>query len=454
MQVRVRLAEAELAVVRRLGAVHAHVGAADGLCHAMRVRAPLEAHRDDLAPLVRKAREKVLLPLREPVVADAAQHDDELVPAPATALILLVNSPPAPYAMPSCSKISSVHVTETNRAHGPSRQDVRYYWTSYERKDPRMEKQQLGQFAAMAECKSMQEVEEKLGLPRAESSKILMGLEAELGVPLMNHDHDGLELTSYGKILVDASTHIIVDFSRLEDSIKKEMARQETTIRAGVFAATHCFVMMPQIAIQFPEKNFVVSLCVSREVVNDLKKGRIDFAIIPHWAVKGEPLEFLGVEVEQAYLSVPFNSKLVTKDKITLDDLASEPLYLVNDIYGVTQWYEDIYAECGGDMSRVQRPDSDEYLIHMDETPRSNFSSSVMQMFTSAGADRQEIPIDADVARREIGIAYRKDHEAKLRPILDYVETNKDVLYGEHAFLPHLLNPCRINNLDVVKNEI
>ena len=317
-----------------------------------------------------------------------------------------------------------------------------------------MEKQQLGQFAAMAECKSMQEVEEKLGLPRAESSKILMGLEAELGVPLMNHDHDGLELTSYGKILVDASTHIIVDFSRLEDSIKKEMARQETTIRAGVFAATHCFVMMPQIATQFPKKNFVVSLCVSREVVNDLKKGRIDFAIIPHWAVKGEPLEFLGIEVEQAYLSVPFNSKLVTKDKITLDDLASEPLSLVNDIYGVTQWYEDIYAECGGDMSRVQRSDSDEYVLHMDDTPRSNFSSSVMQMFTSAGADRQEIPIDADVARREIGIAYRKDHEDKLRPILDYVEANKDVLYGEHAFLPHLLYPCRIDNLDVVKNEI
>ena len=90
----------------------------------------------------------------------------------------------------------------------------------------------------------------------------------------------------------------------------------------------------------------------------------------------------------------------------------------------------------------------------MDDTPRSNFSSSVMQMFTSAGADRQEIPIDADVARREIGIAYRKDHEDKLRPILDYVEANKDVLYGEHAFLPHLLYPCRIDNLDVVKNEI
>lgn len=420
----------------------------------MRVRAPLEAHRDDLALLFCKAREKVFLALRELVVADAAQHDDELVSAPATALILLVNSPPAPYAMPSCSKISSVHVAETNRYPRPLVPRCAVLLDELREEGPRMEKQQLGQFAAMAECKSMQEVEEKLGLPRAESSKILMGLEAELGVPLMNHDHDGLELTSYGKILVDASTHIIVDFSRLEDSIKKEMARQETTIRAGVFAATHCFVMMPQIAIQFPEKNFVVSLCVSREVVNDLKKGRIDFAIIPHWAVKGEPLEFLGVEVEQAYLSVPFNSKLVTKDKITLDDLASEPLYLVNDIYGVTQWYEDIYAECGGDMSRVQRPDSDEYLIHMDETPRSNFSSSVMQMFTSAGADRQEIPIDADVARREIGIAYRKDHEAKLRPILDYVETNKDVLYGEHAFLPHLLNPCRINNLDVVKNEI
>ena len=110
MRVRVRLAEAELAAVRRLGAIHAHIRASDGLFRAMRVRAPLEAHRDDLAPLFCEAREKVFLPLRELVVADAAQHDDELVSAPATALILLVNSPPTPYAMPSCSKISSVHV--------------------------------------------------------------------------------------------------------------------------------------------------------------------------------------------------------------------------------------------------------------------------------------------------------------------------------------------------------
>ena len=47
----------------------------------MRVRAPLEAHRDDLAPLFCEACEKVFLPLRELVVADAAQHDDELVSA-------------------------------------------------------------------------------------------------------------------------------------------------------------------------------------------------------------------------------------------------------------------------------------------------------------------------------------------------------------------------------------
>lgn len=82
MRVRIRLAEAELAAVRRLGAIHAHVRASDGLCHAMRVRAPLEAHRDDLAPLFCEAHEKVFLPLRELVVADAAQHDDELVSAP------------------------------------------------------------------------------------------------------------------------------------------------------------------------------------------------------------------------------------------------------------------------------------------------------------------------------------------------------------------------------------
>ena len=40
-------------------------------------------------------------------IADAA---NSAAPSPATALMLLVNSPPAPYAAPSCAKISSVHV--------------------------------------------------------------------------------------------------------------------------------------------------------------------------------------------------------------------------------------------------------------------------------------------------------------------------------------------------------
>lgn len=315
-----------------------------------------------------------------------------------------------------------------------------------------MDKAQLGKFAAMAECSSMEEVERKLGLPRPESSKVLMSLEAELGVPLMNHDHDGLELTRYGEILLKESTHMIVDFTHLEDAINKEKKRQENKVRFGMFATTHSFIVMGQLACKFPNLNFVVSVCAAKEVINDLVKNRLDIAVVPQTTVV-DGLETLPLVEEQAFLSVPYTSSLVTKDSVTLADVAGEPMSMVSDIYGLSQWYEAIYDKAGGDTARLQKVESSEFLRNMDEATRSNFSSTVMQLFGNAAANRREIPIDDPCALRQIVVAYKPENAERLKPLIDFFKENRKSLYTEIAFRPYLMNPCGFDNVESVIDE-
>ena len=257
------------------------------------------------------------------------------------------------------------------------------------------------------------------------------------------------------RILVDASTHIIVDFSRLEDSLKKEMARQEATVRAGVFAATHCFVYDAANRDAVPREEL-------RRLAVRLARGRQRPQEGPHRLCHHPALGRQGraarVPRRRGRAGLPVRPlQLQARHQGQVPRSTTSPPSRCTSSTTST-------ASRSGTRTSTQsaaatfRASSAPILTSTSSTwTRRRAATSAprsCRCSRAQSAHGQEIPIDADVARREIGIAYRKDHEAKLREILDYVEANKNVLYGEHAFLPHLLNPCRINNLDVVKNEI
>ncbi len=309
-----------------------------------------------------------------------------------------------------------------------------------------MQKEQLEQFVKLTHCKSIEDAAQRLGMPEAKVGALIATLEEELGCTLFHKKSKGLDLTGYGRVLRERCPHIILELRHLDEGLEAERRRHALSIHFGFFATTHCFVLMPQIASALEDLLFTASVQASRNIVEDMECNRVHIGIMPEHAV---PEGYASVELmeEQAYLSVPFASALSGKDRLTLDDIVSEPIYMVSDIYGVSQWYEKIYTAAGGDLSRAQRPDANEYLLGAASTPRNHFSSNVMQMFGHMGTQRLEIPIDADIARRKIVLAYQKKDAEHLAPIVDYVVENKDVLYSSHAFLPYLLHPGQARNL-------
>lgn len=313
-----------------------------------------------------------------------------------------------------------------------------------------MQKEQLEQFVKIAHCKSIDEASERTGLSKARIGALISLLEEELGHSLFHKKAKGLELTGYGRALLDRSPHIILELRRLEEALEEEQKRLSVSVYFGFFSTTHCFLLMPQVASAFPDKLFTASVQASHNIIDDMQREHVHVGVMPTASAPQECVK-VPLMTEQAYLSVPFTSSLAGKESITLADVVKEPIYMVSDIYGLSQWYESIYAKAGGDLSRAQRPAADEYLKDSNSTPRNHFSSNVMQTFGNSGAQRIEVPIDDPIARRDIALVYLPKDEKRVRSVVDYIVKNVKTLYSSHAFLPYLLHPGTQDNLTYIE---
>lgn len=313
-----------------------------------------------------------------------------------------------------------------------------------------MQKEQLEYFVQLTHCKTLAEAAERTGLPEAKIGVLIAELEEELGCTLFNRKAKGLELTGYGRVLLDRSPHVILELRRLDEALGEERKRQALSIHFGIFTTTHCFVLMPQIAAGLTDLLFTVSVQPSKSLATDLENSHVHIAVMPAGTVP-DGYESIPLYEETAYLSVPYTSKLADKDKLALADIATEPIYLVADLYGTSQWYEEIYRAAGGDLARAQRPDTGEYLQNEATTPRNHLSTSLMQIMGTSDADRIEIPIDDPVARREIRLVYKKNPSAELARVVDFVQENKEKFYTPRAFLPYFMHPANsLKNLEYV----
>ena len=312
-----------------------------------------------------------------------------------------------------------------------------------------MQKEQLEQFVKLTHCTTVEEAAERMDMPQARIGALIATLEEEIGHSLFHKKAKGLELTGYGRALAERSPHIILELRHLDEALDAEQERLARSVYFSFFSSPHCFLLMPQVASAFPDKLFTSSVQASRNIIEDMGREHVHVGIMPTQAAP-EGFEVVPLMTERAYLSVPFTSSLAGKDTLALEDIVTEPMYMASDIYGLSQWYESIYTAAGGELARVQRPAAGEYLRGANSTPRNHLSSTVMQLLGNTGAQRVEIPIEGQVAQREIALVYQKKDAGLVSDVVGYIADNTDMLYSSHAFLPYLLTPGQQDNLSYI----
>lgn len=310
-----------------------------------------------------------------------------------------------------------------------------------------MELYQLEQFVAIAECGSMAAAAERLFVSRAALSQSLKRLESELGVSLFSREHNRLEITSYGEILLDHAKKISSEVVSLHEGIDREKQLHGSLVRVGHFSLPLSHFKMPHLAQELSELTFEVEVSDAASLCEGLANGEFDLIVVPSTAkLPGDALS-VDVESERACLSVPENSRLYGRSSVKLSELVGEKLFLTDNLVGMSEWYGELAAASGVDRSDIEVVDSGRYLNTMSGNDCCHFSTDQMVNFFGLGNGRMAVEIEDDMAVRTVVAAYRRESRELVAPVIDYLRSSSRPEYGSYDIFPYLMFPGQIGNL-------
>lgn len=309
-----------------------------------------------------------------------------------------------------------------------------------------MEMHQLQQFAAIAESASMHEAAERLYLSQSTLSYNLKKLERELDCRLFDRTRSGLKLTAYGEILLRHVRRIGDDLDQLNAELEEERRRDSQRIHLGCFSLLFASFEMAQIAAELPECMFEACVAGEAELAEGLAEGRFD-AIISADASADAKCRSRSLYSEQAYLSVPKGSELAFRSRVGLEDLACLKFSIEGDLQGCSEWYRRILSDAQVPADNIDIAPFREHLKTKDALPTCNLITSFIMEYVRVNEVRAVVPIDAEVARREVRLVWRRDAEDKLAPLLKYLDKSLERLLSGNTFIPYFLFPEDADNL-------
>lgn len=150
-------------------------------------------------------------------------------------------------------------------------------------------------FYTVARCGSLTRAAEELYISQPAVSQAVKQLESQLGMPLFDRTHRGVELSEQGgKQIFDIVARALAELGEAEDRLKEIKAAPTGTLRIGASDTIFHFALVDKIAA-FHEKYPAVKLhlinTITTETVELLKNGKCDIAFM-NLPVEDKDIEF------------------------------------------------------------------------------------------------------------------------------------------------------------------
>lgn len=312
-----------------------------------------------------------------------------------------------------------------------------------------MEIYQLEQFIAVVEEGSMSEAADRLFLSRAAVSQGIKRLELELGCELFVRRHNRIEITPYGQVLHEHAREVLREIAEAKDGIESMKRMRQMVLRVGHFCMPLCYFKLPHLAHSLPDFTFDVDICEEQVACQGLLDGLYDFVMVTSKASLPPRVRKLDLEYEQACLSVPPGSSLYDRKSVCLSEIADEGILVADNMIGATDWYRELLSRTRLDPSTVRTVSSAEYLHTMTDSPLCHFSTTQMVNFFGLGNERRSVPIEDDIAKREIVVAYLPERYEAIAPVLESLLGNRRESVDNYDIFPYLIFPGEVRNLQM-----
>ena len=189
-----------------------------------------------------------------------------------------------------------------------------------------------GIFCRVVEQGSFTRAAEELGYSQSAVSQNVRALEQETGVTLLSRRKDGVQLTQDGQEFYPYIQSIFQAEQALERKRQETMGLQNSLIRIGTFTSVSRNLlppMMKRFKEKYPDVRVVLRQGEYTSIPQWIRQGEIDFGFVNQDAVEGMETRLLYEDHMLAVL--PQGHRLEKKSSLTLQDISTEPLILLDE---------------------------------------------------------------------------------------------------------------------------
>ena len=214
-----------------------------------------------------------------------------------------------------------------------------------------IELRRLQAFVAVAEERHITRAAERLGMQQPPLSRLLQGLEAQLGCRLLNRRPRGVEPIEAGLTLLEEARAVLARAATVEDAVRRTLRGEAGRLAVGFTSSAALHPFVPATIRHFREARPGVQMELDEagtaELVEAVLAGRLDAAFVrsPVGAVAGLRAEPLLEEPMLAALPAGHRLALDGGPALPLADLASDPFVLYRRRSG-PGLYDAILAAC------------------------------------------------------------------------------------------------------------
>jgi DNA-binding transcriptional LysR family regulator len=276
-----------------------------------------------------------------------------------------------------------------------------------------MDLHQLRCFVAAAEDLHFGKAAQRLDMLPSALGRFIKLLEEDLGTRLMTRTTRSVTLTDDGAVLLKEARSLLAQVDGLAAKFRTRGRKQATTLRVGAIDSAAAG-LLPMLLHDFRERRPDVTVKLVEDKTIRLQprllSGRLDLAFLRPPENPDKRLEFLFLLHETAVVAVSDRHPLASKERVTITDLAEEPLIVPErrsrpHSHDLTM---KLFAEAGLQARIVQLANEKQTIVNL---VAAELGVAIVPRWTSRMAARGicYVPLDAsDLNRLTLAAAWTR----------------------------------------------
>ena len=191
---------------------------------------------------------------------------------------------------------------------------------------------QLEYFLAVANCGSFSQASDHCFVTQPSLSMQVKALEEELGVILLDRSKKPVIPTEAGHVVLDQIRNVLKEFNTIREVVAEMKGETAGKMRLGVIPTIAPYILhkfIPAFAKKYPKVELEIREMVTADIVEALKKDRIDAAIVAGGTC-GDGIIEQELFNDRFYIYVAPNHPLIERSNIRIEDIDPSELILLS----------------------------------------------------------------------------------------------------------------------------